>query len=159
MKYICTIVILLLMTTLQAQETTTIYLIRHAEKADGTRDTELSQAGKTRAQKWSTYFNDKGLAAIYATPYNRTNATAAPLAEMLKLNIILYNPSQLDLQVVAEAHKGKSVLIVGHSNTLPSHVNKLLNEEKYGEIDESEFGTLYTITINGKTIADKIEIL
>lgn len=159
MKYLYTIVIVMLMTTLQAQETTMLYLIRHAEKADASKDTELSEAGKERAEKWKAYFSDKAIAAIYTTPYKRTNATAAPLAEMLKLNIILYNPSQLDLKAIAESHKGKSVLIVGHSNTLPNHVNKLLNTEKYSEIDESEFGTLYTIIISEKNISDKIEIL
>lgn len=147
------------MTTLQAQETTTIYLIRHAEKANALHDTELSEAGKERAQKWSAYFSNKGIASIYATPYKRTNATVAQLAEKLHLEINSYNPAQLDLKTISEVYKGKAVLIVGHSNTLPNHVNKLLNAEKYREIDEVEFGTLYTITINGKTIADKIEIL
>lgn len=147
------------MTTLQAQETTTLYLIRHAEKADATKDTELSESGKARAKKWRAFFSDKNIAAIYTTPYKRTIATATPLAEKLGLNINSYNPSQLDLKSVAEMHRGKSVLIVGHSNTLPNHVNKLLNENKYDEIDESEFGTLYIVTVKGDIVTHSIEIL
>jgi len=56
-------------------------------------------------------------------------------------------------------HRGKSVLIVGHSNTLPNHVNKLLNENKYAEIDESEFGTLYIVTVKGDIVTHSVEIL
>ena len=159
MKYLCTLAILLFMTTLQAQETTTLYLIRHAEKADATKDTELSEAGKVRAKKWRAFFSDRNISAIYATPYKRTIATVTPLAEKLGLNINSYNPSQLDLKSVAEMHRGKSVLIVGHSNTLPSHVNKLLNENKYAEIDESEFGTLYIVTVKGDIVTHSVEIL
>lgn len=148
------------MTSLQAQETTTIYLIRHAEKADASPDTELSDLGKARANKWMAYFSDKSISAIYATPYKRTNATVAPLAKKLKLDIISYNPPELELLAIAGHSKGKSVLIVGHSNTLPGHVNKLLNENQYKEIEESEFGTLYTITINnGNKVTHNIEIL
>lgn len=147
------------MTTLQAQETTTLYLIRHAEKADATKDTELSEGGKARAEKWKNFFSDKNISAIYATPYKRTIATAAPLAEKLGININSYNPSQLDLKSVTETHRGKSVLIVGHSNTLPNHVNKLLNENKYAEIDESEFGTLYIVTVKGDIVTHSVEIL
>lgn len=44
------------MTTMYAQETTTIYLIRHAEKADTSRDTELSVEGKVRAKKMGILF-------------------------------------------------------------------------------------------------------
>ena len=142
-----------------AQQTTTIYLIRHAEKTDASPDTELSEAGKARAQKWKGYFSDKGITAIYSTPYKRTNATGEPLATANKINITPYSPSELDLKTIAEKHTGKSVLIVGHSNTIPKYVNKLLQENKYPDMDENEFGYLYIVTIKGSEITCKLEKL
>ncbi len=44
------------------------------------------------------------------------------------------------------------MLIVGHSNRIPTFINKLLGEEKYPEILEPEFGNLYII----KEIGDEI---
>lgn len=159
MKYIYSILTLLLMNISSAQETTTIYLIRHAEKADASPDTELSEAGKARAQKWKAYFSDKNIVAIYSTPYKRTTTTAEPLAAANKLAITPYNPSELDLKTIAEKHTGKSVLIVGHSNTIPKYINKLLGENKYPDIDESEFGYMYIVTIKGSEMSCKLEKL
>ena len=147
------------MTVSSAQETTTIYLIRHAEKADASPDTELSEAGKARAQKWKAYFSNKHIAAIYSTPYKRTTATAEPLAAANALTINAYNPSELDLKTIVAKHTGKAVVIVGHSNTIPKYVNKLIRENTYPDIDENEFGTVYIITIKGDTVSHKLEKL
>lgn len=147
------------MNSLSAQETTTIYLIRHAEKADATPDTDLSEAGKTRAQKWKAYLSDKNIAAIYSTPYKRTTATAEPLATANKLVINNYNPSEIDLKAIAEKNTGKSVLIVGHSNTIPKYINKLLRENKYPDIDENEFGYIYIVTVKGDSVTHRLEKL
>lgn len=159
MKHIYIILTLLLMNSLSAQETTNIYLIRHAEKADSSPDTDLSEAGKARAQKWRAYFSDKNITAIYSTPYKRTTTTAEPLATANKLTVNSYNPSEMDLKSIAEKNVGKSVLIVGHSNTIPKYINKLLRENKYPDIDESEFGYVYIVTIKGDTITHKLEKL
>ena len=159
MKYAYLLLTLLLMNISSAQETTTIYLIRHAEKADTSPDTELSETGKERAQKWKTYLNDKNIEAIYSTPYKRTTATAEPMAIARGINITSYNPAEMDLKAIAEKHKGKGILIVGHSNTLPKYVNKLLRENQYPDIDESEFGSVYIVTINGDTVTHRLEKL
>ena len=50
--------------------------------------------------------------------------------------------------------KGKTVLVVGHSNTTPSFVNKVLNEEKYQNINDSVNGNLYIVTIKNQSKTD-----
>lgn len=142
-----------------AQETTTIYLIRHAEKANTSPDTELSETGKARAQKWKVYLNDKHIEAIYSTPYKRTTATAEPLAIARGINITSYNPAEMDLKAITEKHKGKGILIIGHSNTIPKYINKLLRENQYPDIEESEFGNVYIVTIKGDTVTHRLEKL
>ena len=43
---------------------------------------------------------------------------------------------------------GKTVLIVGHSNTTPIFTNGLIGEKKYKMIDESNNANLYIVTIS-----------
>lgn len=159
MKQFCTIVLLLIMNSIHAQETTTIYMIRHAEKADASKDTELSEAGKARADRWKSYFTDKRIKAVYSTPYKRTMSTGRPVAEANRIEIATYNPSDIDLKALARKHPGENILIIGHSNTLPKHINKLLLKNVYTDIDENEFGTLYSITIKGEDISHHTEKL
>lgn len=159
MKYIYLLLTPLFMIFSSTQETTTIYLIRHAEKADTSPDTELSEAGKARAQRWKDYFIDKDITAIYSTAYKRTTGTAEPLAKANGITITTYGPPAIDLQTIANKHTGKATLIVGHSNTIPKYVNKLLQQDIYPDISENEFGNLYIITIRGNTVTHRLEKL
>ena len=140
-------------TALSQEKVTTLYFIRHCEKADDSKDTDLSEAGHARAQKWANYFKGKDIAAIYATPYKRTINTAAPLATQKKLTVAVYSPMELELDTITSKYKGRSVLIVGHSNTIPKYLNKLTGKkDEYKDIDEAEFSLLYTVTIKGETV-------
>jgi len=47
-------------------------------------------------------------------------------------------------------------MIVGHSNTTPTFVNKIIGQNKYEEIDEKEYGTLFIIKITGNVITDTV---
>lgn len=156
-KYI--IVVLLFSMTItafsQKEEKTTYYLIRHAEKdrSDKTdKNPELIKKGKDRAKKWSKLFEELQLDAIYSTDYNRTLQTAAPTAKSKKLSVQKYHPSNIDMQAFLKETKGKSVLIVGHSNTVPSFTNKLIGNGKYLNIDDNDNDNLYLVTIEGDLI-------
>jgi broad specificity phosphatase PhoE len=79
------------------EETTTYYLIRHAEKdrTDKTnKNPNLNEKGLERAKKWAEYFKDVDFDAVYSTNYNRTMQTALPTAESNKLNIKNYDPKK-----------------------------------------------------------------
>lgn len=147
------------MNTSWSQETTTLYLIRHAEKAGPSADTELSDLGNERAIRWSNYFTDKKIEAIYATPYKRTINTGKPLADKNNLEIITYKPAEMNLFAIAKQYEGKNVVIIGHSNTIPIHVNKLIGENKYPDMEESDFSSLYIIEKKGNTITHRLEKL
>lgn len=130
---------------------TTIYLLRHAEKANSTPDTALSEIGMQRALKWANYFKDIPVEAIYTTNYQRTRQTVAPLATAKGLNPQLYKPQDALADVIA-ANKGKTIVIAGHSNTIPAAINNLIGEKIYTDIAEDEFDNLYKITMSGNTI-------
>ena len=156
MKSIYLLLTILFMNLMHSQEATTIYLIRHAEKAVATGDPDLSEGGKARAAQWAEWLGDKNIAAIYSTPYKRTQQTAQPLAQKTNQQVITYNPSEADLKTMAARHKGQSIVIVGHSNTIPMYVNKLIGENKYTDIDEAEYGNIFIITLENDSISHEL---
>lgn len=135
-------------------ETSVYYLIRHAEKDRSdkkNKDPNLTEAGNYRAAYWADVFKNVKFDAIYSTDYNRTQQTAAPTAEANELEVISYHPFKLDFKSFLMNTKGKTILIVGHSNTTPAYTNKLLNKEKFEPIDDTNNGNLYIVTVTGNS--------
>ena len=66
----------------------TIFIVRHAEKAEsGGTDPDLSEPGKARAESLANILKDAGITAIYTTEFKRTQETAAPLAKILGIAV------------------------------------------------------------------------
>ena len=137
---------------LSGAKTTTIYLIRHAEKADNSKDTNLSEMGLMRASHWDDVFSAIQFDAIYSTNYNRTLQTAAPTALKQKVTVTIYDPKEMNFGKIKKEHSGQTILIVGHSNTIPDLVNKITGENVYPNIEETTFGNLYIVTVNGEIV-------
>lgn len=135
----------------QENEITTYYFIRHAEKirTDKTnKNPDLNEKGKQRAEYWNTVFKNVTFDEIYSTNYNRTLQTAGPTAKSKNLEIKFYSPDNLyddDFQLKTT---GKTILIVGHSNTTPLFVNKILGIDTYSEIGDTINSNLYIVTIS-----------
>ena len=139
----------------QQSDKTTYYLIRHAEKDrsdSADKNPELTKKGKDRAKKWSNLFKELKIDAIYSTDYNRTLQTAAATAKTKKLTIQKYHPKNMDMASFIKETKGKSVLIVGHSNTIPSFTNKIIGKGTYLNMDDDDNDNLYLVTIKGNKI-------
>lgn len=134
-------------------KTTTYYLIRHAEKdqSDKTnRDPHLTEEGQERANNWATVLKDVNFDMVYSTDYNRTKETATPTAKANELEITYYDPRNMNPKEFMDQTEGKTVLIVGHSNTTPMFTNALLGEKKYDQISEDNNSNLYIVTVTGK---------
>lgn len=171
MKKILVIFTCFIMNITWAQDDiTTIYMIRHAEQAEG-EDPGLSEEGKERIQKWGDYFQDKNISTYYSTKYKRTTLTATMIGSYTakpgepgttsKLFTIkgYGGPEDLLLKQVAEDHKGENVVIVGHSNTIPKQINTLLESDKFNTINEDEYGNLYIIKIkDGKASLETLHM-
>jgi len=141
-------------------ETTTYYLIRHAEK-DRTdtlnKNPNLNGKGLERAKKWTAYFKDINIDAVYSTKYNRTIQTAKPIAKSKKLNIQNYDPRRMYDSIFKINTKGKTVLVVGHSNTTPVFANKILEKDIYENMDDHDNASLYIVTVTGDKKTSSIE--
>jgi broad specificity phosphatase PhoE len=140
-------------------EVTNYYFIRHAEKDQSNpseKNPHLMDKGLQRADNWSTILGNIHFDAVYSTDYNRTKETAEPTASKNGLEITIYDPRMTDIDSFLDATKGKTVLVVGHSNTIPEFVNKVIGEKKYQDIDDDNNGNLYIVTIINGAIADQV---
>ncbi len=103
----------------------TIFIVRHAEKADATKDPDLSEAGRARAEALAKTLRDANITAIYATEFKRTQQTAAPLAKALGLTVtILPAKDNAALMAKLRASTGNT-LVVGHGDTIPDLIKAL----------------------------------
>ncbi len=165
MKRILSLAILLVFTikslsqNIPSDSITTFYLIRHAEKDrsdSNNKNPHLTDIGKARAQHWNNILKHVKFDAVYSTDYFRTRETALPTANSNKLGITLYNPNELHIETFKKDNLGKHVLIVGHSNTTPALVNKIIGKNEYDDINDSNNGNLYIVTISNDVISHMV---
>lgn len=133
--------------------TTTVVLVRHAEKELSTiDDPPLAPDGELRAERLSQMFGKVTgtgqLEAIYVSDTRRTQQTAAPLATRLHLEPIILPGSDLKglARRVIHDHRGGSVLIVGHSNTVPEIIERI-SGIKVVPIADDQFENIYVVSV------------
>lgn len=126
-----------------------VLLVRHAERADESRDSPLSAAGEARAQALADLLAEVEVGAIYATPYRRTTQTARPLADRKGLAVEEIGGTA-EVMVAATAARVREhgpedvVLVVGHSNTVPLLLTALGHPEEV-TIAEDEHDDLFVV--------------
>jgi broad specificity phosphatase PhoE len=129
---------------------TVVILLRHAEKAaEPARDPGLSGAGRRRAEALSRRFSEPPLAAVYATPYRRTQLTAAPIAAAHGLPITVRPAGEAPkalAQTLRQRHAGQRVLLVGHSNTVPA-IAAALSGAAVEPMPDSEYDRYFVVLL------------
>lgn len=150
---------------------TTVILVRHAEKADAPReDPPLTEAGVARSQKLAGLLATAGVKAIYTSQFLRTKQTAEPLAKQLGITVAPItiqskqsNPREVSEQSIRQIvdkimeHAGDTVLIIGHSNSVPD-VIKMLGGDTVPTIDEKKFDDLFIVTVYAKGKAKVVQM-
>ena len=151
---------------------TTALVLRHAERPPGF-NPSLSFEGQMRAQELIQVAGEAGVMAIYANDFCRTTQTSQPLADHLGLSINIQEngfpgdqlegcdpaisvpvsrlASEIDTPAkladyVLQEHRGKTVLIVGHSNTVPQIV-EALDAGPIPPIPGSDYDNLFIVTV------------
>ncbi|WP_258098376.1 phosphoglycerate mutase family protein [Marinoscillum pacificum] len=130
-------------------QSTTFILVRHAEKVeDGSKDPALTKEGIQRSMKLKELLVSQEINAVYSTPYARTRATVAPTAKANDMEVTEYKPMEKGfLKETLDKHLGETVLIAGHSNTIPDLVNELIGDKKYSQLDENDYNYLFIVTV------------
>ena len=138
------------------QETTKIYLLRHAEK-DTTikQDPSLTKEGVERSERLSNLLKEVPVDKLFSTNARRTKQTLLPLSISKGLAIDFYDSKDsMSMEKLYSLIKYKTTVIAGHSNTIPDLVNTLIGQEVYPEMDESEFGKIWVLTFYKMHLVD-----
>lgn len=139
--------ILLLAWAWNASSTTTVVLVRHAEKlADPPDDPPLSPQGEYRAKALAGWMLDSGVRTIYVSELQRTRATAEPVAQRTGAEIVTLPADDVGglVKRLRGEHRGETVLVVGHSNTVPALIEQLGGDAV--EIGENDYSRLFVVT-------------
>ena len=134
---------------------TTMYLIRHAEKADdGTRNPPLDSSGVIRSERIVEMFLNKKIESLYSTDYKRTITTISPLATELGIEIEIYDAGDLESfanSLLSSERRGNSI-VSGHSNSTPRLANLLLGHDEFSALSESEYNAVFVVEIEGNQV-------
>ena len=151
MKIIFSFLLIVFSGSAFGQETPTLFiLVRHAEKdmKQSTNDPDLSEAGKSRAERLATMFDKTNVTAIYSSDYKRTRQTVQPLAQKKHLVVQTYIPNNdEEIDRILAKNKGGTVVVAGHSNTIPQFANYLIGQPKYQTFEDGEYGNILIVSV------------
>jgi broad specificity phosphatase PhoE len=125
---------------------TIVYAVRHAEKGgvSGDKDPPLGAAGAARARTLAQVLRDVRFDAIYVSPYRRTQQTAAPVAQAQSLTPVVLPPDTVAAHILKH-DAGKTILVVGHSNTVPKTLAGLGARDSIAVAD-TQYDNLFILT-------------
>lgn len=132
---------------------TVVILVRHAEKGTTpANDPPLTEAGVARAKALVAALANTSVQAVITTELTRTRETARPLAEArgLTSEAIHTGPTDAHVKAVADAvraHAGQTVLVVGHSNTIPAII-AALGGPKLPDICDSQYSNFFVLILD-----------
>jgi hypothetical protein len=154
---------------------TLVVVVRHAERADDSANTDLSAAGLARAEALVEAVAGLEVTALYSTPFCRTAQTLAPLARARDLSIQVQPldhraaglggctpavavpveelPATVDDTAALAATlralpPGETVVVAGHSNTVPELL-AALGEGRFPAVtlEHDEFDALFLVVL------------
>ena len=134
------------------EQLTTFILVRHAEKADdGTKDPGLTDEGRIRATHLAEMLSKTSIQAIYSTSFKRTRNTVSPLAEAKGMEVLSYEPLKAHaLDKMLADHAGGTVVISGHSNTIPWTANYLIGKDQLKDFADDDYKNFLVVTVMKK---------
>jgi broad specificity phosphatase PhoE len=139
--------VLLLCLFCHASAGPSIFIIRHAEKADSTsKDPDLSDAGRARAESVARILRDAKITSIYVTEFKRTQETAGPLSRATGISPTVVSASATKDLVAQLKRASGNVLAVGHGNTIPD-VMKALGLTDSITIGENDYDNLFVVDL------------
>lgn len=132
---------------------TVVLVVRHAEKSAPSGDVPLSAAGEERARALVSIGREAGVSAIITTQFQRTRQTGAALAaalgiasEVADVRGTVPEHAKAIADLVKGRHAGRTVLVVGHSNTVPAIVHAL-GGPKLPDICDEIYDDLFTVIV------------
>ena len=135
----------------------TIYLVRHAEKIDESRDPALSLQGQKRAINLALHLRDAEIKKIYVSEFQRTQKTAEVLAAQIKVTAQIFPAKEVEKLAAILKSETENVLVVAHSNTLPD-ILKALGVANVTSVADNEYDRLVLLQMK-KDAAPSMQVL
>jgi len=131
-------------------EVTRIFIVRHAEKETG-KDPLLTAEGNKRAGDLMRVLQNEGIQKIYSSKTRRTQNTGDSLRLQMNIAMELYDADtvcdKLLNAVMENRDFGKTILIIGHSNTIPQIIRKFgVTDYPYGDLGDNDYDNLFLVT-------------
>jgi broad specificity phosphatase PhoE len=137
---------------------TVVVIVRHAEKAaEPADDPPLTTAGVVRARHLAVLLGTADVQAVIATQLIRSQETARPTAEAHGLAIetitrrLPIADHARDVANAVRRHPGKTVLVVGHGETVAAIV-AALGGPRLADLCGSDYSNLYTLILDGSSV-------
>lgn len=131
--------------------TTTIFLLRHAEKETSNpddQDPDLTLAGMQRAQALQQYLAATPIDAFFSTHYKRSQKTLFYLAQGRPIQFYEGHDFRQLRSRVLEDFQGKTIVIVGHSNTLLPIIETFGGKKPMKQIGENQYDLLFKLKVS-----------
>ncbi|NVK21717.1 MAG: histidine phosphatase family protein [Kangiellaceae bacterium] len=145
----------------------TVYLVRHLQKDLSVKssDPDLSSVGHQNAQLLSKMPFIESVQAGFHSQFKRTKRTLTPSAKFGQFPLTEYDArnGQALADLVAQQYCGQTLIISGHSNTIPDLVQKfggkfdvsyagmLLDKQPHISLSEQDYGSVFMVkNINGR---------
>ncbi|MDB5261329.1 MAG: phosphoglycerate mutase [Adhaeribacter sp.] len=138
-------------TTESQDGTTTIYLVRHAEKDTrnpNDQDPDLTETGRKRALALKAYLQGVKVDGLFSTPYKRNQKTLQPLAQGRPIQFYESHNYALLRDKILSEFKGKTVVVVGHSNTVLPIIEAFGAKKPIKEITDSDYDNIFRLTVS-----------
>ncbi len=159
MKHSGVILLMLLLFLSCQDQSTTLYLVRHAEKEENNtmqnqnEDPPLTLEGEQRAEKLKKLLADVSIDAVYSTSYQRNMNTVEPLAIDKNLSIQNYEWHQWSpmIEEILVSYQGKTVVICGHGDNLLPMIEYLDGKRPQESLGTHEYDKIFKVERQGDT--------
>lgn len=131
----------------QAQTFTRIFVVRHADRQV---TDDLNALGVVRADELKRVLLQTGIDSVYSTNFVRTKKTVQPLATAEGLPVIIYDDIPLLLKRILK-YKNKTLLVAGHSNTVPQIIKSCGCLPPFLNIPDTQFDNLFLLIVQHPT--------
>ncbi|WP_412466811.1 phosphoglycerate mutase family protein [Pedobacter sp. KLB.chiD] len=156
-KLFVLLALILLLANIASAQTTTVWIIRHAEKEKSNpQDTNpsLSDEGKIRAGDLATYLKKVKFDVAFATPTKRTHQT---LDSLVIPKVVDYKDIKSLVDSIKTSYAGKNVIIAGHSNTVLEIIEAFGGKKPKEELTDDDYDYIFELSVKGDKARVKMD--
>ena len=148
-------------------QVTKVVIVRHAEKSVNSNQVwvPLSPQGQKRAETLAEILDVSNINVVFATkqfpeqggePYVRTMKTVSDYADDKEIDIQFYQSAPEIVDIIREQYKGQSILVAGHTSTVPMILEGLGIASPPSIVDE--FNNLFIVFLFNNNAASMMHL-